>query len=124
VLRTAVCVIPLLDASIEIIEVPATAVVSAVMVNVEEPAPGAGKVALLNEPESPCGSPETDRETLPLKPALAVVETLTTFDPPTPMATDGGEVDNVKSGVEDGDTSTVMATVWVSEPLVPMMVTG
>jgi hypothetical protein len=105
------------------VAVPTTAVASVLIVNVE--VPGVEMVELLNEEETPCGNPEIDRETSPLKPPTGLVEMLTEFDPPTPTATDAEEVENRKSGVcvEDPDTTTVIEAVCVFAPSMPEMLT-
>ena len=103
--------------------VPATAVASVIIVNVE--VPGVERVGLLNEEVTPCGNPEIDMETSPTKPAIGLVEMLTEFDPPTPTARDAGEADNWKSGVgvEEPDTITVIEAACVIPPSVPAMLT-
>jgi len=123
-LRTVLCDIPPLVATTVIAAVPATVVVPAVMVSVEEPVPGAGIVGLLNEAVTPAGNPETDRETSALKVALAVVETATTLDPPNPMATAAGVAEKEKSAVDDAKTFTVIEAACVVDPAPPVRVTG
>jgi hypothetical protein len=91
--------------------VPVVAVLLAVNVSVELPAPGAAMEAGLKLALTPAGNPETDKETAELKPPLTVVEIVVV--PELPWVTDklAGEAPTVKSGVADFHTSEMAVAV-------------
>jgi hypothetical protein len=91
--------------------VPVVAVLLAVNVSVELPAPGAAMEAGLKLALTPVGNPETDNESAELKPPLTVVEMAVL--PELPWVTDrlAGEALTVKSGVADFHTSEIVVAV-------------
>jgi hypothetical protein len=64
------------------VEVPTTAVLSAVNVRVELPLPGAAIELGLKLAVTPVGRPDTESETAELKPPLTDVEAVVLLEPP------------------------------------------
>src|SRR6266478_8848756 len=89
--------------------VPVVAVLLAVNVSVELPAPGAAMEAGLKLALTPVGNPETDNEIRELKPPLTVVEMVVVPVLPWVSVRLAGEALTVKSGVADFHTSEIVA---------------
>jgi hypothetical protein len=88
-----------------------------VTVIVELPVAGFG----LNDAAAPDGSPLELSETEPVKPAAGVTDTAYVVDEPLVTVLLAGVAESEKSGAE---TTSVTFVLCVSEPLVPVIVTG
>ena len=69
----------------------------------------------------PFGSPATVSETLPIEPPTTDTPTVYLADWPREMVTDEGLTDSAKSRAE---STSVTATVCVTPPAVPVIVSG
>ena len=102
------------------VKVPLAALPEAVTVIVDDVVVGFGE----KDAVAPGCSPATDSETVPVKPLIGWI--VTVYKVELPLGTDWevGVTVSEKSGVVAALTTSVADAGWLSEPLVPVIVSG